>query len=150
MKALTLIEPWASLVAHGLKKIETRSWSTPYRGPVAIHAGRNRDAIRTGRYVGQLFEEAGIPVPAWWMAADQYPLGCIVAVARLDSCFRMEANSIAEQTRQERAFGGWCVGRYAFVLKDVRRVAEPVPVRGALGLWDLPQDVAAKALARCA
>ena len=45
MKALTLYQPWATLVAIGAKKIETRSWSTPYRGPLAIHAGKCRDYI---------------------------------------------------------------------------------------------------------
>lgn len=39
MKALTLHQPWASLIAVGVKRIETRSWSTSYRGPLAIHAG---------------------------------------------------------------------------------------------------------------
>jgi len=40
MKALTIRQPWASLVATGVKTIETRSWSTKYRGPLAIHAGK--------------------------------------------------------------------------------------------------------------
>src|SRR5690348_17556570 len=40
MKALTLTQPWASLVAIGAKRIETRSWSTSYRGPLAIHAAK--------------------------------------------------------------------------------------------------------------
>lgn len=39
MKVLTLHQPWASLIALGVKTIETRSWSTAYRGPLAIHAG---------------------------------------------------------------------------------------------------------------
>jgi hypothetical protein len=42
VKALTLHQPWASLVAAGVKMIETRSWSTRYRGPLAIHAGAKR------------------------------------------------------------------------------------------------------------
>lgn len=40
MKALSLWQPWASLVAIGAKTIETRSWSTSYRGPLAIHAAK--------------------------------------------------------------------------------------------------------------
>lgn len=40
MKALTLWPPWGSLVAHGLKTIETRSWSTTYRGELAVHQAR--------------------------------------------------------------------------------------------------------------
>ena len=40
MKTLTIRQPWASLIAVGVKTIETRSWSTRYRGPLAIHAGK--------------------------------------------------------------------------------------------------------------
>lgn len=45
MKALTLWQPWASLVALGVKTIETRSWSTSYRGPLAIHAAKTTRGI---------------------------------------------------------------------------------------------------------
>ena len=38
MKALTIWQPWASLLVSGQKKYETRSWATDYRGPIAIHA----------------------------------------------------------------------------------------------------------------
>ncbi len=41
-RALTLHQPWASLVALGVKTIETRSWATKYRGPLLIHAGVRR------------------------------------------------------------------------------------------------------------
>jgi hypothetical protein len=53
VKALTLHQPWASLVAVGAKTIETRSWSTLYRGPVAIHAGLRvpEHGLRVGDYV---------------------------------------------------------------------------------------------------
>jgi|ERR1035437_3790402 hypothetical protein len=44
MKALTLYEPWASLISIGAKTIETRSWSTSYRGPLAIHAAKRKPA----------------------------------------------------------------------------------------------------------
>lgn len=49
MKALSLTQPWASLVAVGAKRIETRSWRTSYRGPLAIHAAKLRS--RTLRMV---------------------------------------------------------------------------------------------------
>jgi len=42
MKVLTLHQPWASLVTCGVKSIETRSWSTEYRGPLAIHAAARK------------------------------------------------------------------------------------------------------------
>lgn len=45
MKALTLWQPWASLIALGIKRIETRSWSTNYRGPLAIHAAKRPPGV---------------------------------------------------------------------------------------------------------
>ena len=46
MKAITLTQPWATLVAIGAKRIETRSWRTFYRGPLAIHAGKTLPAYQ--------------------------------------------------------------------------------------------------------
>ncbi len=40
MKAITIWQPWASLLACGAKQYETRSWATSYRGPIAIHAAK--------------------------------------------------------------------------------------------------------------
>ncbi len=42
MKALSLLQPWVTLVILGVKQIETRSWSTAYRGPLLIHASRGK------------------------------------------------------------------------------------------------------------
>lgn len=53
MKALTLWQPWASLVALGVKTIETRSWSTSYRGPLAIHAAKKRPIEVSCQDVGE-------------------------------------------------------------------------------------------------
>lgn len=41
MKAITIRQPWAGLIAVGEKVYETRSWPTKYRGPIAIHAGKS-------------------------------------------------------------------------------------------------------------
>ena len=38
MKALTIKQPWASLIASGIKDIENRTWKTHYRGKIYIHA----------------------------------------------------------------------------------------------------------------
>lgn len=43
MKALTIWQPWATAIAIGAKRIETRSWETHYRGPIAIHAAARRN-----------------------------------------------------------------------------------------------------------
>ena len=82
MKALTLYQPWASLIAHGVKTIETRSWAPPRRligQRIAIHAGRKREVSRnlhpeTLHAVLDLFGNG-------W--GDRIPLGAIVATALL-------------------------------------------------------------------
>ena len=103
MKALTLYQPWASLVALGVKTIETRSWSTPYRGPLAIHAGAKRPPgiwTRWGEPIPQadslLVRMAGLrefdrlftgyegaDADGYWFRQWSGPLGAIVATCRL-------------------------------------------------------------------
>lgn len=142
MRALSLIEPWASLVARGLKRFETRSWGTAYRGPIAIHASKSREAIDETGYVESLFKEAGVPVPPWWpRRAEDYPLGRIVAVTALEDCWRMTPEGIAARNRQEVAFGAWAEGRFAWALSAARALERPIPCRGALGVWVMPDDV---------
>lgn len=51
MKALTIIQPWATLIASGHKMNETRSWKTNYRGEVLIHAGKNPKDYTSGCYI---------------------------------------------------------------------------------------------------
>lgn len=45
MKAISIKQPWASLIAHGIKDIENRSWRTNYRGRVLIHAGASKKKV---------------------------------------------------------------------------------------------------------
>jgi activating signal cointegrator 1 len=158
VKVLSLLEPWASLVAWGYKKVETRSWGTPYRGTIAIHASKN------GRHAGEvvrLFREAGLcrdrdasgpddELDRFSQALGEWPLGKIVAVARLYKVERMTPELIAAQTRLESTFGDWRPGRFAWSLGNVWKLKEPIPWRGSLGLRDLPAEVEAQAWARCA
>ena len=61
MKAITLWDPWASAMALELKRNETRGWSTPYRGPLAIHAAKR--PIRESDGVDDLVRRLGEPIP---------------------------------------------------------------------------------------
>lgn len=89
MKALTIRQPWASLIAAGVKTIETRSWSPRYRGPLLIHAGKARFGFSSER--AEVIRS--LPLARWGdMRAhvkgdpemcDNYPLGAVVAVADL-------------------------------------------------------------------
>lgn len=88
MKALTIRQPWASLIALGVKTIETRSWKTDYRGPLAIHAGAAHV------HHGNFFMLARRAKTAGQLTFDQeqtiryaeVPFGAVVATANLVDC----------------------------------------------------------------
>ena len=149
MKTLTLTQPWATLVAIGAKRIETRSWATAYRGPLAIHAAKGfpRDArdFAGCQFVNHFLVTAG------YATADKHaglPIGCIVATCQLIDCVQVRLASVANGvvtpplpkwnyllTQQEYAFGNYEHGRFAWVLENVKQ-CEPIPAKGALGLWE--------------
>lgn len=113
MKALTVKQPWAELIASGRKPLETRTWSTSYRGKLAIHAGKEVDPF-------------GPPTPR--LAAER---GVIVAIADLVDCRPM---TLADE---DAACCAYVEGKYVFVLDNVRRLPPPgIPAKGKLGLWD--------------
>jgi len=149
VKALTMTQPWASLVAIGENTIETRSWNTRYRGPLAIHAAKGfppdaRALCRRQPYRAVLARHG-------YAGAGELPLGGIIAVAVLEEVLMFDRDSlrrVRDEARRralpahEADFGDFSPGRFGFVLRQVRRLATPIPVRGMLGLWTLPADVA--------
>lgn len=145
MKALSLTQPWATLVVTGAKRIETRGWETFYNGPLLIHASKGfpADAVALCRQepFRSALLEAGINGPG------DLPRGAIIGAVRLMGCERIRGyvvsvgGALIPPPEPELSFGDYTPGRYAWVLRDGMRLAEPVPCRGALGLWkgpDLP------------
>jgi len=140
VRGWSLHQPWASLVACGLKRVETRGKGHPYRGLVAIHASKpwsqeSRDAL------DRIERQFPVEVDARWSRLSRLearpPLGGFVAVARLTACEVMTEASIAAQTPLERACGDWRAGRYAYRLENVQPLEAPVPASGKQGLWRL-------------
>lgn len=151
MKGFTLTEPWASLVAWGYKNIETRSWNTKYRGPLAIHAAKSDKVVKHLESVKIMFDRAGLKMPDWWPRKPKdYPLGKIVAICKLEACVRMDLNLCANVKQQEMAFGAWEPKRWAWYLNAVRRISDGIPCKGALSVWEVPPQIEAMALARSA
>lgn len=133
MKVLTLTQPWASAIALGNKRVETRSWPTHYRGDLLIHA-----AIGMPKYARQF---AGEELAAG-RSLEFLPLGAIVAIARVADV--RPADEVAlEVSGLERLYGDYSSGRWAWMLEDIRALAEPVPARGSLGFWRPSPDVEA-------
>lgn len=85
MKALTVRQPWASLIALGVKTIETRSWSTRYRGPLAVHAGKARPDLcwEGGGYAIAADDDGRFMYRGHLGARSSLPLGAVVAVVDL-------------------------------------------------------------------
>lgn len=168
MKVITLTQPWATLVAIGAKRIETRSWATAYRGPLAIHAAKGFAlggkqgyiSFCMTRLVYEALYGAGLVCAssAVWDLME-LPFGAVVAMCDLTAChcipkapvhFRRgvsDDHPLASypvvlppfQDDPERAFGDYTPGRYAWILNDVQPLSEPVPAKGALGLWEWEQ-----------
>ena len=137
MKALTLTQPWATLVAREAKRWETRSWTTYHRGPLAIHAAKEYPTyarhLRTIEPFATELRDVG-----------DLPLGVLLCVVELREVLRTEdaaVRFVIEGTPEE-SFGDWSHGRYAWRLGIVRSFAEPKEWRGAQGLWNLPDWVA--------
>ena len=91
MKAISLWQPWASLIALGKKRIETRSWYTDYRGPIAIHAAKRRIDDDTFYFLMRTdaFARATASMENRFERGS-CPYGCIVATAYLANCVRIE------------------------------------------------------------
>jgi hypothetical protein len=134
MRAITLMQPWAQLVAVGAKRYETRSWKTHYRGPLAIHASLEfpnsaRALCRAEPFCSALFGNVDLP------------LGCVVAVCDLAAVLPTTESeslfeSISEWPPSELPFGDFSPGRFAWLLKNIRALENPIPARGARSLWE--------------
>ena len=155
MKTLTLTQPWASLVAIGAKRIETRSWSTSYRGPMAIHAAKGFPGWAQRMCESEIFRHALVAGgEAVAEPMQSLPRSVVLCTCTLIDCLPMEAFGCLSgifddypelDTPQERAFGDFDVfdssngrRRYALVLESVKPLATPVAATGALGLWEWP------------
>lgn len=134
IKAISLWQPWASLIAAHVKRHETRHWPTAYRGPIAIHAAKRLD-------VAGAPEELCIAAlaPDW---RHTVPLGAIVAVGTLSRC--RDARAVrCGLTQADLAAGNYAPGRYAWTIDNVRALATPIPAIGRQGLfnWEPPADL---------
>lgn len=151
MKALTLWQPWASLMVVGAKQIETRSWATKYRGPLAIHsAARNmplylRELCTEEPFMTALRlrrpsrDETALMVMHLIMGVTELPRGKILGVVDLLHCLPVEELPGVEEP--ERTFGDYSPGRFGWVCANPRRLRTPIAYRGRQGLWNLPDDV---------
>ena len=132
LTAITLHQPWASLIAKGYKQYETRDWPTNHRGPIAIHAGRKPKGK-------QELREHDKVVASFSDLVNECPYSSVIAIAQLTDCVLMTEEFINQQCPTELRCGDWKIGRYAFKLENIRAIA-PIPAVGKQGLWKWNQE----------
>ena len=133
-RALSLTQPWASLLVSGKKRIETRSWATQYRGWLAIHAAKtfpghcvalcNKERFRSA------LADIGIFNPG------DLPLGALLGVAWLGECLHTD-DVTWDRESDEYAFGNFEPGRYAWCCDGALGLLRPMPAKGHLSIWKL-------------
>jgi activating signal cointegrator 1 len=126
IRALTVSQPYASLIADGVKWVENRRWATNYRGPLAIHAGKGTQYLTK--------EEL-----------RAYPTGAVIAVVELATCIpllpgrlRTHGSRVLDQLglsvdallNHEHTEGPFC-----WILRRVRKLDVPHHCSGKQGLW---------------
>ena len=139
LRALTVRQPWCSAMVIGDKRVENRSRRTRYRGMVALHAGLAIDwdaAPMAWTAAGVAVREA-YRHPAWQLGL---PLGAVIAVAELYGCHQWPAAGSCNGRSRPPCSPWASLDQWHWQLKDVRPLATPVPCRGMLGLWRLPDD----------
>lgn len=138
MRALTICQPYASLILEGTKRVENRNWETKYRGRLYIHAGRGREWLhREMRGDVEWDRISNRPV-------DAMPFGAVIAIATLVDCLPMdeiEAGKYAERypwlRTHDHAIGPWC-----WIFAEKPTPVGPWPWKGRQGLFDIhPADL---------
>lgn len=123
MKALSIKQPWASLVAHGIKDIENRTWRTNYRGRVLIHAGASK---KEGWHLNDLqrvhLRQSGSSL--YSTDFDKLPFGSIIGSVEIIDCIQEHSSVWAEKDV------------WNWVLANPILFPEPIPAKGKLSFWE--------------
>jgi hypothetical protein len=131
MRVISLWQPWAELIARGLKTWETRSWPVEQFGEVAIHAAKRkfRDEDMTREARTQLLMD---DVDPYWLK-----YGAVLCVCDIVACVQSETgrNHISER---DLLYGNWSDGRFGWRLENVRRLPAPIALKGHQGFFYWP------------
>ena len=134
MKALSIHQPWAWLIAAGYKDVENRTWCTNHRGRVYIHTGKGVDdedfpALR------RVAQEGGLLLPEDDEFLRALPRGAIIGEVHITACRPIDSLNCEPTRPSPWALGPWCWSMAWPSLYD-----EPVPWKGSLGLFEVPDN----------
>lgn len=125
MKAITIQQPWAHLIIHGYldphtgklkrKDVENRTWVSSYKGPLLIHAGKSRESLDD------------FPLPK----DTQLSFGAAIGIVEMFGCVKL--SRVVDST--------WASGPWCHQYRNPRALPAPIPFKGLLGYWDVPDDL---------
>lgn len=141
MLALSLIQPWAQLMADGRKHIETRSWAA---NPGMLKVGDLYVICASAKMTGD-DQWTALEFGYTPETTPKFTLGAALCVVRHKGCYPTDVIVQAEKfTDEEESYGNYEPGRWGWMTELVHTLAEPIPVKGKLGLYPLPVDVEAR------
>ena len=125
MKVITIKQPFASLIAAGIKEYEFRTWKTKYRGDILIHAGKGIDKKAMEKFKCYNLE---------------YPSGCIIAKAKITDCVKIDSDTRTMLNSKNNLVYSSIIKHtewegYGFKLENVE-IIKPIKINGKLSLWD--------------
>lgn len=147
MKALTIQQPWATLIALGEKRFETRSRKTNIRGRIAIHAGKKINIEACNQVAIML------TLSKYGYDASNLPTGAVIATVDLIDCHKVTADYMSMYDEEKAGtetgrliegdewwLGDYTEGRHAWELSNVKQI-EPIPAKGQQGWWNWESEV---------
>ncbi|MCP1540003.1 hypothetical protein J2W79_005138 [Methylorubrum extorquens] len=143
MKVISVWNPYASLLAHGFKLVETRGFPAPKAligqrigiASTKVIKPEQRDAMKDPAFARYYFE-TNLP-----REIEALPNGYLLGTVLLHSCSEITEEDLEDVTDEEKLYGWWKPGRFAWRCRKPEPFAKPVPVRGAQGIWTLPDAV---------
>lgn len=140
MKALSLTEPWATLVVTGEKQFETRSWKTSHRGLIAIHASKGFP-----KYAKEMAETPNVlnALARHGLGRNiaNFALGAIIGTVEIVEMIPTEEMLYPKLNLKELYFGDYSPRRWAWKLQNPVMFSTPIYCKGALSLWKVPEDI---------
>lgn len=127
MKVLTLKQPWATLVAEGIKRYEFRSWKTNYRGKILIHAGIGIDKEAMKKFAG-----LNLTFPSKKILAEVEIVDCLFLDDELNKKIISENNIVYGSKKREG---------YAWMLDNIKKINYEKEINGKLGLWNYDEGL---------
>ena len=122
MKVITIRQPWATLIAEGIKKYEFRSWKTNYRGKILIHAGASIDKEEMKKFKNLEYD---------------FPIKRIIAEVEIIDCLKFNDNLNKKIISENNiVYGSKKRDGYAWKLGNVKKIEINETVNGQLGLWN--------------